>query len=46
VALGVIRNVTAPTYDVAMASQIQKIKELTKMKNMDDLLKSGNTWVV
>jgi 2-oxoglutarate ferredoxin oxidoreductase subunit beta len=46
VALGVIRNVTAPTYDVAMAGQIQKIKESAKIKNMDDLLKSGNTWEV
>lgn len=46
VALGVIRNVTAPTYDVAMASQIQKVKESAKIKNVDDLLKSGNTWEV
>ena len=46
VALGVIRNVTAPTYDVAMASQIQKVKETSKIKNMDDLLMSGNTWEV
>ncbi|MCD6598582.1 MAG: 2-oxoacid:ferredoxin oxidoreductase subunit beta [Bacteroidales bacterium] len=46
VALGVIRNVSAPTYDQAMENQINKVKESSKIKNMDDLLKSGNTWEV
>jgi len=46
VALGVIRNVSAPTYDQAMVNQINKVKETSKIKNMEDLLKSGNTWEV
>lgn len=46
VALGVIRRVDAPTYDVSMKSQIQKIKIDSKIKNMDDVLRSGNTWEV
>ena len=46
VALGVIRNVSAPTYDQAMENQINKVKETSKIKNMEDLLKSGNTWEV
>lgn len=46
VAFGVIRNVTAPTYDVAMAGQIQKVQNSSKIKKMDDLLRSGNTWEV
>ncbi len=46
VALGVIRNVSAPTYDQAMENQINKVKETSNIKNMDDLFKSGNTWEV
>ena len=46
VALGVIRNVSAPTYDQAMENQIIKVKETSNIKNMDDLFKSGNTWEV
>lgn len=46
VALGVIRNVSTPTYDQAMENQIKKVKESSKIKNVDDLLKSGNTWEV
>ncbi len=46
VALGVIRNVSAPTYDQAMENQINKVKESSKIKNMDDLFRSGNTWEV
>lgn len=46
VALGVIRRVDAPTYEVAMKVQMQKIRRSSKIKNMDDLLMSGNTWEV
>ena len=46
VALGVIRNVSTPTYDQAMENQIRKVKETSKIKNMDDLFRSGNTWEV
>lgn len=44
VALGVIRSVNAPTYDMATTGQISKIRKKSKIKNMDDVLKSGSTW--
>lgn len=46
VAFGVIRSVNAPTYDMAMEAQIAKIQSESSIKNMDDLLNSGNTWEV
>jgi len=46
VALGVIRNVSYPTYEVALDSQINKIRQSSKIKCMDDLLKSGQTYTV
>jgi 2-oxoglutarate/2-oxoacid ferredoxin oxidoreductase subunit beta len=46
VAFGVIRSVTAPVYDQEMVAQIEEIKEISPVKSMDDLLMSGNTWVV
>ena len=46
VALGVIRSVNAPTYDMAMEAQIAKVQAESSIKNMDDLLNSGNTWEV
>lgn len=44
VALGIIRNVSAPTYDMSMEQQIKKVQSKSKIKNMDDLLMSGSTW--
>lgn len=46
VAFGVIRSVSAPVYDQEMVAQIEEIKKLSPIKSMDDLLMSGNTWVV
>ncbi len=46
VALGVIRNVTAPTYDRSIETQISKVKKASALKSVDDLLRSGNTWQV
>ncbi len=46
VAFGVIRSVNAPTYDMAMEAQIAKIQAESSIKNIDDLLHSGNTWEV
>lgn len=46
VALGVIRSVDAPTYDDAVNEQIRTVKEKAKLKNVTDLLHSGNTWEV
>jgi len=44
VALGVIRCVSAPTYDMSLKSQIVKVQKDSKIKNVDDLLRSGSTW--
>ncbi len=46
VAFGVIRNVAAPTYNVAVHAQIEKVRQSSPVKTMDDLLASGNTWEV
>ncbi|GET23463.1 2-oxoacid:ferredoxin oxidoreductase subunit beta [Prolixibacter denitrificans] len=46
VAMGVIRAVPGPSYDEAMVAQIEEVKSTAKIKCVDDLLTSGNTWVV
>jgi 2-oxoglutarate/2-oxoacid ferredoxin oxidoreductase subunit beta len=46
VALGVIRAVSSYTYDQAVTHQIEKVKETSGIKCMDDLLNSGSTWEV
>jgi 2-oxoglutarate ferredoxin oxidoreductase subunit beta len=46
VAFGIIRQVKAPVYDQLMEQQISELKEKSKIKNMDDLLNSGSTWVI
>jgi 2-oxoglutarate ferredoxin oxidoreductase subunit beta len=44
VALGVIRCVSAPTYDISVRGQIAKVQKSSKIKNVDELMKSGSTW--
>jgi 2-oxoglutarate ferredoxin oxidoreductase subunit beta len=46
VAMGVIRAVEAPVYDQLMEQQIAAVKSKAKIRSIDDLLGSGNTWVV
>ncbi len=46
VAMGVIRAVKAPVYDQLMEEQIANVKSKARIKSIDDLLGSGNTWVV
>lgn len=46
VALGVIREVEAHTYEVALEEQIAEVKAKSKITCMDDLLNSGETWEV
>ncbi|HNY59313.1 MAG TPA: 2-oxoacid:ferredoxin oxidoreductase subunit beta [Bacteroidales bacterium] len=46
VAFGVIRAVEEDTYSLKMKRQIEYIQKNSKIKNVDDLLKSGNTWEV
>ncbi len=46
VALGIIRSVEGPTYDTMVHDQIEEVKKNSKIRCMDDLLKSGSTWNV
>ncbi|MCX6231307.1 MAG: 2-oxoacid:ferredoxin oxidoreductase subunit beta [Bacteroidetes bacterium] len=46
IALGVIRSAMYPTYDDMVEEQIKYAKETSKIRNMDDLLNSGDTWVI
>jgi len=46
VAFGVIRSVAAPVYDVEMERQIEEVQQTRKVKSMDELLNSGNTWEI
>ena len=45
VVFGVIREVKMPTYERLLEQQIEEVKALKpKMKTMQDVLNSGNTW--
>jgi 2-oxoglutarate ferredoxin oxidoreductase subunit beta len=46
IAMGVIRAVEAPVYDQMMEQQIAEVQSKSKIKSIDDLLNSGNTWIV
>jgi len=46
VAMGVIRSVAAPVYDQEMKKQIETVQSKRKITCMDELLQSGNTWIV
>jgi 2-oxoglutarate/2-oxoacid ferredoxin oxidoreductase subunit beta len=46
VALGVIRAVQGPTYEVAIEEQIREIQKTAHIKSMEDLLNSGSVWDV
>jgi len=46
VALGVIRNVKETTYDDNVRDQVLEIMKTAKIKSVDDLLHSGDTWEV
>ena len=46
VALGIIRDVAEPTYEREVARQIAEVQATAKIKNVDDLLNSGETWEV
>jgi len=43
---GVIRSAMFPTYDDLVEEQIKIAKETSKIKCMDDLLNSGDTWEI
>ncbi|RLD37917.1 MAG: 2-oxoacid:ferredoxin oxidoreductase subunit beta [Bacteroidetes bacterium] len=46
IALGVIREVKASTYEQKMEDQIAEVKANSSIKNVNDLLHSGSTWTV
>jgi 2-oxoglutarate ferredoxin oxidoreductase subunit beta len=46
VAFGVIRDVTALSYEEKMVQQIKDIQAISPIKCMDDLLNSGDIWTV
>jgi 2-oxoglutarate ferredoxin oxidoreductase subunit beta len=45
-ALGVIRSVYAPTYEMEVEEQIKNVQESAKIKCVNDLLHSGSVWKV
>ena len=46
VALGIIRDVEAPCYDTEVEAQVASVKENSKIKCVDDLLNSGETFTL
>lgn len=46
VAMGVIRNVDAPTYDACVEQQVEEVKNKKKDHNLMELLMQGETWEV
>jgi 2-oxoglutarate ferredoxin oxidoreductase subunit beta len=46
VALGIIRAVTANTYNDNVVNQIEHVQKTAKFRTVKDLLYSGNTWEV
>ena len=46
VALGVIRSAMFSTYDDLVEEQIKFAKKNSPIKNVDDLLNSGDTWEI
>ncbi len=46
VALGIIRDVSLPTYDDGVRDQVNEQKGNSRIKCVDDLLRSGATWEV
>mgnify|MGYP003426885163 FL=1 len=46
VALGVIRDVDAPTYDEAVNEQIEEVKAKKSYHNFSELLETNDVWEV
>jgi 2-oxoglutarate ferredoxin oxidoreductase subunit beta len=46
IALGVIRDVEAPTYDDGVYAQIEEVSEKKKYHNFEELLMTNDTWEV
>ena len=46
VALGVIRAVEAPTYETAVAEQVEQAKKMHGFSCLHDVIMAGDTWEV
>ena len=46
IALGVIRNVEADTYDQAVSRQIEEVRSRAKASNFDALTQTLETWKI
>ena len=46
IALGVIRDVDAPTYDDSVTAQIEEVKAQKKYHNFAELLETNDIWEV
>jgi 2-oxoglutarate ferredoxin oxidoreductase subunit beta len=46
VVFGVVRDVVEPTYDHGLLSQIDAVTKASAVKNMDELLMTGETWEI
>ena len=46
IALGVIRDVDAPTYNDAVEAQIEEVKSKKKYHNFEELLMTNDIWEV
>jgi 2-oxoglutarate/2-oxoacid ferredoxin oxidoreductase subunit beta len=44
--LGVIRNVRKPVYDRMAIQQIEEVRKSSPFKNVNELIHSGETWIV
>ena len=46
IALGVIRDVAAPTYNDSVYQQIEEVRQKKKTRSLKELLLAGNTWEI
>lgn len=46
IALGIIRDVEAPTYDEALNAQLEEVSQKKKYHNFSELLDTNDTWTV
>jgi 2-oxoglutarate ferredoxin oxidoreductase subunit beta len=46
IALGVIRNVSAPSYDEAVEQQIAEVQSTNKLRKLSELLMQGEVWEI
>ena len=46
VALGIIRDGGAPTYDEAVHQQLKEVQEKMPCRTLDQFLRSGETWEI